>query len=65
MPRKRRVHRRHTGSVRKLPSGKYQARFQGPDGKTRTGPTTFDTYEDADAWIASQQVDAPVASAKL
>jgi integrase len=55
--RRRRVHRRQTGSVRKLPSGRYQARFLGPDGVTRPAPTTFATSGEADDWIASQQVD--------
>jgi hypothetical protein len=32
-------HRRF-GSVRKLPSGRYQIRYPGPDGRIRTGPET-------------------------
>ena len=39
-------HRRF-GSVRRLPSGRYQIRYPGPDGRTRTGPDTFDRITDA------------------
>lgn len=35
------------GNVRKLPSGRFQARYTGPDGATYTGHTTFDTKGDA------------------
>src|SRR6185437_10038014 len=57
MPR-RRVHRRDTGSVRQLKSGRWQARFVGPDGQRRAAPGgTFATKQEADAWIASQIVD--------
>jgi hypothetical protein len=33
-------HRRF-GNVRKLPSGRLQVRYPGPDGRTRTGPETY------------------------
>jgi hypothetical protein len=33
-------HRRF-GNVRKLPSGRYQARYPGPDGVMRSAPDTF------------------------
>jgi integrase len=39
-------HRRF-GSVRRLPSGRYQIRYPGPDGRTRAGPDTFDRITDA------------------
>ncbi len=39
------------GSVRQLPSGRYQARYPGPDGLTRSGPKTFDTDTDARVWL--------------
>lgn len=42
------------GSVRKLPSGRHQARYTGPDGKEHRAPTTFQTKGDADAWLAMQ-----------
>ena len=40
-------HRRF-GNVRKLPSGRYQIRYPGPDGQTRTGPETYERKTDAD-----------------
>lgn len=49
---------RYFGSVRKLPSGRYQARYTAPDGKrypaTRGdgGPLTFDTKSDAESWLS-------------
>ena len=46
-----------TGATRKLPSGRWQARFRGPDGMMRPAPVTFDTKMDASAWL-SAQVDA-------
>lgn len=49
---------RYFGSVRKLKSGRLQARYTGPDGrryeaKTPEGkPLTFDTQGDAEAWLS-------------
>ncbi|MFK5583224.1 tyrosine-type recombinase/integrase [Serinicoccus sp. LYQ131] len=43
------------GSVRKLPSGRMQARYTGPDGITHSAPTTFSTKGDAEAWLSIQQ----------
>ena len=40
-------HRRF-GNVRKLPSGRYQIRYPGPDGRMRTGPETFERKSDAE-----------------
>ncbi|UQX87081.1 site-specific integrase [Jatrophihabitans telluris] len=45
------------GSVRKLPSGRYQARYHGPDGIRYTAPLTFDTTGDADAWLSAMRTD--------
>jgi integrase len=39
-------HRRF-GNVRKLPSGRYQIRYPGPDGRVRSGPETFARTSDA------------------
>ena len=50
MAKKRRPRRRF-GSVRQLPSGRYQVRYQGPDGLTRSAPVTFDTETDANVWL--------------
>ncbi|WP_033344549.1 tyrosine-type recombinase/integrase [Catenuloplanes japonicus] len=43
-------HRRF-GSIRKLPSGRYQARYRGPDGIMRTAPHTFATTREAEQWL--------------
>jgi len=40
-------HRRF-GNVRKLPSGRYQIRYPGLDGRMRTGPETYERKGDAD-----------------
>ncbi|MDT9682561.1 tyrosine-type recombinase/integrase [Streptomyces sp. TRM76323] len=49
--------RRTFGSVRKLPSGRYQARYPGPDGILRPAPDTFATARDADDWLAEKQTE--------
>ena len=43
--------RRRFGSVRQLPSGRWQARYRGPDGLMRPAPRTFDTETDASVWL--------------
>lgn len=55
MPKKRRA--KGAGTVRKLPSGRWQARFLGPDDVLRPAPTTFDTKLDANAWLRRQADD--------
>src|SRR6201996_2485530 len=40
-------HRRF-GNVRKLPSGRYQARYPGPDGQMRNAPETYTRKADAE-----------------
>ncbi|WP_328507210.1 tyrosine-type recombinase/integrase [Streptomyces sp. NBC_00391] len=49
--------RRQFGRVRKLPSGRYQARYVGPDGLLRPAPETFRTKKDADDWLADKQTE--------
>jgi integrase len=44
------------GSVRKLPSGRYQARYR-VDGQMLGAPTTFRTKRDAEAYLASVRTD--------
>ncbi|MDR0627730.1 MAG: hypothetical protein LBG11_10840, partial [Bifidobacteriaceae bacterium] len=39
---------------RKLGSGRWQARFRGPDGKTYTGPTTYRTASEARLWADAE-----------
>ena len=49
--------RRDFGSVRKLPSGRYQARYQVPGSEQSvTAPDTFGTKTLATAWLAKQRV---------
>lgn len=52
MARKRRF-----GRVRKLPSGRFQARYQDPDGSDRPAPQTFATKTDADRWLAKIETE--------
>ncbi|MFF0889962.1 tyrosine-type recombinase/integrase [Streptomyces sp. NPDC003456] len=49
--------RRRFGAIRKLPSGRYQARYPGPDGVMRPAPFTFETTADADDWLAEKQTE--------
>lgn len=49
--------RRQFGRVRKLPSGRYQARYVGPDGLLRPAPETFRTKREADDWLADKQTE--------
>ncbi|MEV4919019.1 tyrosine-type recombinase/integrase [Streptomyces tirandamycinicus] len=49
--------RRAFGAVRKLPSGRYQARYPGPDGVMRPAPDTFTTVRDADDWLAEKRTE--------
>ncbi len=43
--------RRQFGSIRQLPSGRWQARYVGPDGITYRAPDTFDTKGDAGRYL--------------
>lgn len=53
--------KRYFGSVRKLPSKRFQARYTGPDTRVYTArtpsgkPLTFDTKGDAEAWLSLRQ----------
>jgi integrase len=65
MPRKRANLRRPkaSGRVRQLSSGRWQARFQAPEGHPQAGrlypaPQTFDTKGDAEKWLGAQVQDA-------
>ena len=44
-------HRRQFGSIRKLPSGRFQVRYTGPDGRTRAAPRTFARKDEARRWL--------------
>ncbi|MFD8596189.1 tyrosine-type recombinase/integrase [Kitasatospora sp. NPDC059646] len=47
--------RRQFGRIRKLPSGRFQARYLDPNGVLRPAPETFETKADADDWLAEVQ----------
>ncbi len=49
--------RRRFGRLRRLPSGRWQARYAGPDGRERTAPETFPTKTDAARFLTSIEVD--------
>ncbi|SCG19225.1 Site-specific recombinase XerD [Micromonospora echinofusca] len=49
--------KRRFGRVRKLPSGRYQARYLGPDGIDRPAPHTFASKTDADRWLTAIEAD--------
>src|SRR5229473_7209060 len=49
--------RRVAGSIRRLSSGRYQARVHGADGDRRAAPVTFATKGEADLWLSTVAVD--------
>ncbi|WP_341579008.1 site-specific integrase [Microbacterium schleiferi] len=57
MPAKNRKRRESFGAIRKLPSGRYQASYVGPDGERYTAPSTFTAIEDARAWLARRRIE--------
>ncbi|CDR08171.1 tyrosine-type recombinase/integrase [Streptomyces iranensis] len=49
--------RREFGTVRQLPSGRWQARYWAPDGSRRKAPETFASKTDAQTWLTLTQAD--------
>lgn len=47
--------KRGFGQLRRLPSKRWQAFYTGPDSKLHYAPTTFETAEDAEAWLAAER----------
>ncbi|NKV30734.1 tyrosine-type recombinase/integrase [Rhodococcus hoagii] len=47
--------KRGFGAPRKLKSGRWQARYTGPDGLPHKAATTFGAYDDAVAWLAAER----------
>ncbi|WP_299520805.1 site-specific integrase [uncultured Serinicoccus sp.] len=47
--------KRGFGQLRRLPSRRWQAFYTGPDSKLHYAPTTFETAEDAEAWLAAER----------
>jgi integrase-like protein len=52
MPGKRRF-----GRVRELPSGRWPARYKGPDGIDRPAPNTFDSQTSAERWLTLTEAE--------
>ena len=50
-----RSRRRGFGYVRKLPSGRWQASYLGPDLVRRTAPHTFEAKADAEGWLGGRR----------
>ena len=46
--------RRSWGWIRKLPSGHWQASYNGPDGRRHTAPATFAAKMAAEAWLSDE-----------
>lgn len=49
--------KRRFGRVRKLPSGRFQARYLGPDEIDRPAPHTFPTKRDAERWLVLKEAE--------
>ncbi|HEU5042827.1 MAG TPA: tyrosine-type recombinase/integrase [Nocardioidaceae bacterium] len=47
--------RRGFGALRKLPSGRWQASYVGPDTLRHKAPVTFETAEDAEGWLTDRR----------
>src|SRR6516164_9959202 len=55
MARKARRKRRRFGRLRKLPSGRWQAAYIGPDHKLHRAPHTFGSDIAAESWLAIER----------
>lgn len=49
--------RRRFGRVRQLASGRWQARYPGPDGQLRAAPSTFERKGDAERFLSEIETD--------
>jgi integrase len=49
--------KRRFGRIRQLPSGRFQARYLGPDGIERPAPNTFATKKEADRWLVLKEAE--------
>ena len=52
-----RSHRRAFGTISRLPSGRFRARYTGPDGARYSAPATFDTRAQAEAWLVTARAE--------
>ncbi|MBB1495445.1 hypothetical protein J4N02_03050 [Propioniciclava sp. MC1595] len=55
MGRPRAKVKRGFGEVGQLPSGRYRARYTGPDGGRHSAPITFVARIDAEGWLVDQE----------
>lgn len=49
--------KRSFGEVDQRASGRYRARYTGPDGQRHSAPHTFETKTDADAWLSLRRAE--------
>ena len=49
--------KRRFGRVRQLPSGRWQARYKGPDGSDRPAPRTFESKTSAERWLSVTEAE--------
>ncbi|MBO3752944.1 site-specific integrase [Streptosporangiaceae bacterium NEAU-GS5] len=49
--------KRRFGRVRTLPSGRFQARYLGPDGIDHPAPNTFATKKDGERWLVLKEAE--------
>jgi integrase len=47
--------KRSFGQLRRLPSGRWQAGYTGPDGRVHRAPTTFSAKIDAEGWLTDER----------
>ncbi|OUJ22368.1 tyrosine-type recombinase/integrase [Corynebacterium kefirresidentii] len=47
--------RRQFGTIETLPSGRHRAYYKGPDGKRHKAPRTYQSPDDAAAWLRAEQ----------
>jgi len=56
-PKKRRAPRRRFGSIRKLPSGRFQASYHDEGGTRHVAPHTYESRADAERYLAAVETD--------
>jgi integrase len=49
--------KRDFGRIRQLPSGRWQARYPGPDGVDRPAPRTVERKRDPADWLAEKRIE--------
>lgn len=54
MARRQTREKRDFGEISALPSGRYRARYRGPDGERHSAPVTFLSRMDAETWLSGQ-----------